>query len=214
MAKPTGALLAFDARGQIGKTLVYASWRGRGYARRYVIPANPRSAEQTLTRTAFSWLTQVWKMGPAIFQGPWTLYATGQVFTDRNALNAKNVSTLRSATDLSGMVMTPGAKGGVALTNATFTAGNDLITVAGTTPTPPTGWTVTAVQACCIRDQDPNTGVLYTITAGEDTSSPYSFDLTGLTGGVLYYCAAWIKWLKPDGTVAYGPQFSGSATPT
>lgn len=214
MAKPTAPLLAFEARGQIAKTQVYASWRGRSYVRRYVIPSNPRSTSQTQTREVFAWLSAVWKVAPAIFQEPWTLFAKGQPFTDRNALNAKNISGLKAATTLANFVFEPGAKGGTALTSATFTAGVGQITVAGVTPTPPLGWTVTSVQCAVIRDQDPHSGLLYTITAGEDLTSPYSIALTGLTSGQLYRGAAWIKWAKPDGTVAYGPQTVGTATPT
>ena len=214
MAKQTGALLAFDARGQLGKTIVFGSWRGQSYARRYVVPANPKTAAQTLTRSAFSWLQQAWKLSPTIFQAPWDLYASGQPFTNRNAFGSKNIAVLRSAADLSGLIFSPGAKGGIALATATFTAGVGLITVAGPGPAPPVGWPLAAIQAAVVRDQDPNTGVLYQISANEDLVSPYSFTITGLTAGQLYRCAAWAKWTKPNNTTAYGPQFAGSATPT
>lgn len=214
MAKPTGALLAFGASGQIAKTVVYASWRGRQYARRYLIPANPQSTEQTKTRSAFAWLQQVWKLSPTLFQDPWTLFASGQPFTNRNAFGSKNISVLRDAADLAAFVFSPGAKGGVAPTSIAITPGATQLSILINTPTPPTGWTLTSAIAAAIADQDPNTGTLYTITAGEDTTSTYTVVLTSLTTGTLYYVGAWLKWAKPDGSIAYSTAVTGSDTPT
>lgn len=50
MAKLTGPLLSFGARGQLGKTLVYGEWKGIDVVRTYVIPANPNSAAQQTQR--------------------------------------------------------------------------------------------------------------------------------------------------------------------
>lgn len=214
MAKPTGGLLSFDARGQVAKTIVFSSWRGRGYVRRYVTPANPNSAAQALTRDTFAWLSQVWKRGPTLFQAPWVAYAQGQPLTDRNAFNKFNISPLRSASDLSGFVFSPSAKGGLAPTavSAAATAGGTDVTV--TQPASPTGWTLQAAVAAAIRDQDPQTGTLYDITAAEDTSGPYVVQLTGLASGQLYYVGAWLRWLKPDSTVAYSVALTDTVTPS
>lgn len=212
MAKPTGPLLAFDARGQIAKTQVYSSWRGRSYVRRYVIPSNPQSTGQMQTRDVFSWLQQAWKLSPAAFQEAWTLFATGQAFTNRNAFNKSNISGLRTATTLANLHFSPGAKGGLALTSLTPTAGSGDISVAFVAPTPPTGWSLTEVIVAAIADQDPHSGVLYRITAGTAAASPIV--LSGLTAGQLYRVGGWPKWAKADGTVAYGPSIDGSATPT
>ena len=43
MAKVNGPLFSLDARGQLGKALVYAIWKGLNYARKYVIPFNPKT---------------------------------------------------------------------------------------------------------------------------------------------------------------------------
>lgn len=214
MAKPTGALLAFGASGQIAKTVVYASWRGVQYARRYLVPANPQSVEQTKTRSAFAWLQAVWKLAPTLFQDVWTLFASGQPFTNRNAFGSKNIFNLRNAANLSTFVFSPGAKGGVAPSSMVITPGAGQLSIAITAPTAPTGWTLTSAIAAAIRDQDPNTGAFYNITAGEDLTSPYTVVLTGLTAGSLYFVGAWLKWLKPDGTIAYSVNISGSSTPT
>lgn len=214
MAKQTGGLLAFGARGQIAKTLVFSSWRGVGYSRRYVIPANPKTTAQLSTRNVFTFLSNVWKSAPTLFQDPWTSYATGQPLTNRNAFNKFNIAVLRAITTLLGMVGSPGSKGGIAATSATVTPGVGTLTVAVTAPSPPTGWTLTSAIAACIKDQDAHVGTDYTITAGEDLTSPYSIMLSGLTSSVAYRVWYWLKWTKPDGTIAYGPSIETTGTPS
>lgn len=214
MAKPTAPLLSFDARGTIAKTVVYASWRGRGYARRWTVPANPRTTSQLETRHVFSWLSAVWKEAPTDFQAPWTAYAAGQPMTNRNALNKFNISALRTQTTLMDFIMCPGAKGGLALASIVVTAGAGQLTITATAPAVPTGWTLSSVVAAAIADQDPHSGLLYAITLGSDTSLPYSVVLTGLSSAALYRVGAWTVWLKPDASLAYGPSIAGSGTPT
>lgn len=214
MSKTTAPLLSFEAAGQIAKTQVYSRWRGISYVRRYVIPANPNTSEQQLTRSAFKWLQNVWRYAPALFQEAWTAYASGQPLTDRNAFGKFNIATLRTASSLAAFVMSPGAKSGPVAAAIGLTPGSGQITVALTAPSLPTGWTISEGIAAAIRDQDPNTGILYAVTAGSDASSPYSIVLTGLTASQLYYVGGWFKFIRPDGSFAYGPSIISSATPS
>lgn len=214
MAKPVAPLLAFSASGTVAKTAVYASWRGRQYVRRWVVPANPKSTDQELTRSAFKWLQAVWKVSSADFQAPWTAFASGRPLTNRNAFGSKNIAALRVASDLSAMVFSPGANAGLAPVSAAASAGSGQLTVTVTAPTTPTGWTAVEAVAVAIRSQDPNSGVLYTSTSGTDSSAPYSIVLTGLTSSQLYQVGAWMVWTKPDGTTAYGPSVLTTGTPS
>lgn len=214
MAKPTAPLLSFGASGTLAKTMVYSKWKGRPYVRRHVIPANPKTVAQTLTRDTFGSANAIWKISPAIFQEPWDRFATGQVLTGRNAMISRFVTINRGLSDLLLMAFSPGAKGGLAPLTLVITPGSQQLSCVVTAPTPPSGWTLTAIQAAAIRDQDPATGTLYEITAGEDVSTPYDVVLTGLTASVLYAVGAWTKWAKPDGSIAYGPSILDSDTPT
>lgn len=54
MAKLHGPLFSLDARGQLGKALVYSIWKGLNYARKYVIPGNPNTAAQATIRGYFA----------------------------------------------------------------------------------------------------------------------------------------------------------------
>jgi len=50
MAKVNAPLLSFEARGQIAKAAVYFPWKGINAVRQYVVPANPKSANQVTQR--------------------------------------------------------------------------------------------------------------------------------------------------------------------
>jgi len=214
MGKTTAPLLSFGASGQIAKTVVYSKWKGRGYARRHVVPANPQTTEQTLTRNNFSFLSSVWKVAPALFTAPWTLYARGKVLTDRNALVKFNLPVLRGEVDLANFVFSPGALGGLPPIAAVATPGVGQLSVAVTPPAViPTDWTIAAAVVAVIADQDPQTGILYEITAGEDLTDPYAVVLTGLDA-VLYQVGAWLRWTRPDGSIAYSPSIVTTGTPT
>jgi len=215
VAKPTAPLLSFGASGQIAKTVVFSKWRGQPYARRHVIPANPQTAEQSLTRDTFSWLQAVWKVAPTLFQAPWLAYSAGKVLTDRNAFTKFNLPDLRSAADLDLMQFSPGALGGLPPATITVTPGDDQLTVACTAPSPlPVGWTVTAAELGLIRQQNPGVDAFYDITMFEDVAAAYSNVFTGLVSVQAYRCFAFLKWLRPDGQVAYSPSISALGTTT
>jgi len=54
MAKLNGPLFSFGARGKLGGALVFTPWKGLNNVRRYVIPANPKTAAQTTQRGKLS----------------------------------------------------------------------------------------------------------------------------------------------------------------
>jgi len=79
MAKVTGPLMSLDASGTVAKTTTFSKWKGRNYVRQRVIPHNPQSAGQQLSRgylavlakAAFAVLTiakDVSHLGSAFFQ--------------------------------------------------------------------------------------------------------------------------------------------------
>ena len=50
MAKVRAPLFSFGASGKLAKSLVYFGWKGLNVVRSYVIPANPKSADQVIQR--------------------------------------------------------------------------------------------------------------------------------------------------------------------
>jgi len=214
MAKLTGPALSLGAAGSVADTLTFSKWRGRAYVRQKVTPGNPNTAEQQLTRNAFSFLQAVFKVAPPILVAPWTAYATGKVLTDRNAFVKFNLPVLREEVDLDNWVASPGALGGLPPASATPTPGAGTLSIAIAAPTStPTGWTLTAMQAAIILDQDPQTDTTYATQAGEDTTSTYAVAFSGLAAGDYQY-RAWAKWTRPDGQFAYSPSIGGVSTVT
>jgi hypothetical protein len=215
MAKTTAPLLSFGGNGQIGKTQVYASWRGVKYARRYVVPANPNSTSQQRTRGVFNWIAQAWKLMDPAVQAVWTLGAKGRPFTDRNMFTSSNLSGLRGtdsvpATTLATLIASPGVNGGlVDGGHVGSDAGTHHLTVTLTAPTLPTGWTIAAAHAICWKQQDAHTGTDFQSYYATDVSAPYAPSIACPAAGTFEWCA-FFQFLKPDGSTAYGPSTTGA----
>ena len=218
MAKTTAPLLSFGATGQISKSLVASKWKGRSYMRRHVVPANPQTTAQMGTRDMFTFLSNVYRAAPAEVSDVWKLFATGQVFTDRNGFMGRNVKAMRNAggspdADLTNFIFVDGAKSGPPLSSITPVGGALQISVGfGLPSSTPAGWTLSAAIAACIKDQDPTTGQDLTITALSDPTHTSPIVLTGLTAATLYQVAAWAKWTKPDGSFAYSTNLRSTAS--
>ncbi len=213
MAKTNAPLLSIGASGTIAKTQVYASWRGIPYVRRYVVPSNPRSPEQEETRGVFTYLNGLWKSMSADVQAPWTAFASGQKFVNRNAFLGKNVSALRAGMDLTGFIASPGSGGGPAPGTATYTGGSGAVTINLTTVTPPTGWTITSGSAIAIKNVDPHGNANFASKTTTVTTGYNAIAISGLAAG-SYLVSVFLKYLKPDGSVAFSPAISGTATAT
>lgn len=210
MAKVKGPILSMSARGQIGKSQVYAAWRGIAYARQHVDPANPRTTAQTTTRNTFTFVDDAWKKMSALARAPWELAVVGRPLVARNMLMSTNIPALRGNADRSNWVGSPGALGGLAPVSVTAVAGaaSGEIDVTVAAPPEPVDWTLDGVIASAMHDGDPETVLDEFIKEVEDAAPTPDADnivtLTGLTAGDSYVVSAWLRWLRPDGTTAYG----------
>lgn len=210
MAKVTAPLLSFGASGTIAGVQTYATWRGVPYVRRHVIPANPRSTPQTLTRDIFANFNTRWKSGGPLLRAPWDRFAVGQKFVGRNSYMGKNLNLTRGEVDLDAYLGSPGAKGGLPATSlilATVAALGIEATI--TAPAPPTSWTLTSGIATCMLQQTPEAAVGDVVQEGEQVAIPGDVLFTGLTAAT-YVVQAWLKWEKPDTSIAYGISISDS----
>lgn len=205
MAKTTAPALSFSARGSIAKTMVYSTWRGVSYARQHVIPANPQTVSQQANRTLFSTMTEMWKVAPLLVQAPWNSFATGRPFTGRNKFIGENVRVLGGEALFTNFIGSPGSRGGLTPDDVSAIAGasEGEIDVTFTTPTPPSGWTLDSVIAMAFPDQDPTVGFGGPIVAEENDTTKDTVTLTGLGSGTSCIVAGWLRWIKPDGSIAY-----------
>ena len=212
MAKPTGPLLSLGASGTIADTLTYSKWKGRPYIRTRVIPANPQTTEQTKTRNAFSWASDQWKNAPTLGRATWDRFAQGQVLSGRNAFIGRQTNALRAVTVVDTWIGSPGAKGGLAASSLVVTPAALQLTYDVTVPTAPTGWTLTSAIGALLEQQDPQTDTGINMVVLEDLAAPFSLVFTGLTAATVYVGSIWLKWLKPDASIAYGASINANGT--
>lgn len=206
--------MSLSASGTIAKTLTYANWKGIAYGRTRVIPANPQSSSQTQTREVFAFLQEYYKFAPAIAREPWIAAVTGIPMTEINMVLSKNISPLRTQTDLDLMVLSPGAKGGIPPASITPTPGSGTMSVAVTAPSLPTGWTIAAAQGVMVLDQDPHDPIEASPVAVEDTTASYTLAFSGLTSSVVYQLGVWLKWNTPSNDIAYSVALRDQVTPS
>ena len=214
MARITGPLLSLSARGTIAKTITYSSWRGLPYVRQRVTPENPNTTEQAKTRNVFSWLVEAWKLAPTLAVTPWDTHALGRPYTGRNKFIGNNVAVMRGDVNLNDIIGSPGARGGLPPDTMVAATGVGLITVTFGLPAVPTGWTLDAAQAACLKDQDPAGAFTGVWVAAEDVAAPVDTVILNGLDTVLYAVVGWLKWTKPDGRTAYSVSLFDSATPT
>lgn len=213
MAKTTAPLLSFGGSGQIGKTQVYSKWKGVNYARRYVIPANPNSSGQQLTRNTFKYLSAYIKLAGTNQIEVWTAFAKGRPLTLQNAFLQANIGVLRALSENTDMVLSKGANGGIAADAISTSVATDTITVTLTAPTLPTGWAIVQAVAVATLQQDPQSYTDPTSVEGTDTSTPYAVDLT-VSGAGTWVVGGWFKYNAGTSDAPiykYGPAISTTA---
>lgn len=205
MAKLTGPLLSFGARGAIGSTLVASSWKGIPYARQYVKPANPQTEAQMRVRKTFALLREMWKVAPTQVLNTWNAFALGRPFTGMNKFVGENVRVLQDQLLMDDFIGSPGAAGGFSPLTFTAVAGTDPGEVdwTMTAPAPPAGWTLVSANVSGFMNQLPSDFFTGPYVAMTDAVAPYAGTLEGLTAGQDAVISGWLIWQKPDGNLAY-----------
>lgn len=214
MAKLTGPLLSFGARGQLGKTMVMSKWRGVPYARQHVVPTNPRTTAQQTVRKTFALLREMWKVAPAQVIDTWNSFAQGRPFLGVNKWVGENVRVLNGEADMVNTIFSPGSKGGPAPSGIIVATGGAAgeIDVDFTIPTAPNGWTLYKIVAAAFHDQAPDDFFTGPFVAVEAAAPATSLTLTGLGAAEACIVGAWLIWSKPDGTKAYSVSLTDEAT--
>lgn len=219
MSRVTAPLLSFGASGQVAKTQVYSTWKGRPYVRRYVIPGNPRSDGQRLTRAEFSYLQKLVKFGTPGVLAALGAYADVLRITTANAIQRASLSRLRANKgtemapiyDNSDLLLSPGARGAPGIPAADITPGDTDASVEVTGIVLPTGWTgVPVVWSAAVPawTGDDYTAVPETVAIfeGSDTTPTmgvYTVAITGLTAETDYVVNTWAVFTRPDGQFAW-----------
>lgn len=216
MAKTTAPALSFGAAGAIAKTMVYSRWRGVQYVRRHVIPANPRTAAQQVVRKTFAFLREVFKLGGSSLLDPWNAFAQGRPFTGMNKFVGENVRVLNGQPDITNIIISPGAKGGlppvgITVTSPVATKAHVVIDM----PVLPSGWALAGSVGIALLQQDPTDFFAGGINEGVGVGPAYdTFDIEDLETGEDYVVGVYLKETKADGTFAYSVSLSDVVTIT
>lgn len=222
MAQTTAPLMSFRARGQVGKTLVFAKWKGIPYARQYVVPSNPKTAQQTQQRGLFSWVHDCYKWLPAEATAAWAAYAKGTNMTPANAWQQKNIGALVASRkplvlkpNNDTLIFAPAVLGGPSLGAANVVAGATKLTVSVTAPVLPTGWVQTGFLAICTPQITTFVETEPVKIFSQSAAPPaVTADITGLATGTVYVASAIMWWTRADGKIAYNAATSATGTPT
>lgn len=214
MAKITAPLLSLSARGTIAETITFSAWRGVDYARQRVVPANPKTTAQELTRDTFALLREMWKLNGTIGRAPWDAFAKGRKFTGMNSFVGENLRVLRPETDMLKFIGSPGAAGGISFPSISVTtgAGSGEIDVALTAPTLPTGWSITQAGFIAFPEQAPDGIFEGPLQNASTMSAPWETTFTGFTASDDIIASGWFEYEKPDGFPAYSVGLTDTAT--
>lgn len=214
MARLIGPLFSLGASGAIGKALVFAEWKGIDYARQYVIPANPKSADQQEVRGVFTTLNNIWKRMPQLARDPWQAAVRGLALIDRNRHIQASALALKDQSTLDDLVMSVSSGSAVPPVNVVATPGVKTITITADAPPVPPGYTLTSLVGAAIKDGDPSPALDNPTFAAEDVSTPYSIVITTDLAGVHQW-GCWAKWLRvADNKIFYSVAVRGQATTT
>jgi len=85
MVRVKAPLFSLDASGTVGKSIVFASWKGRNYVRRHAIPSNPNSGLQVGIRSVFKFITQNYDQLTAGERAEWAALALADNITPLDA---------------------------------------------------------------------------------------------------------------------------------
>lgn len=215
MAGLTSPLLSLGARGTIGKSITYSSWKGLAYARQRVVPANPKTTAQVAVRGTFKWVHDAFKFMPSVVTQNWVSYAKGKPLTGPNAFQQANMPVLIGQTVITDIVFSKPTNGGPPTPGLTATPGSGSVSLAPVIPTLPPGWTIVQAIGVAMMQQNPSTeSEQVTAFAQTASSSPWTVSITGLLHSQVYVCSVFFKYLRPDGVTAYGGGFNALATTT
>lgn len=187
MARTVGPLMSLDASGSVAGTLTFSKWKGRGYVRQLVIPANPKTVLQVSTRAIMKFLSQAW--GTDVDPTEQASYNTGAAADSISPFNEYIRQNLQRWTQfLPPSQATPAAATGTAPTFTSApaaTGGVGQVTI---------GWDVNLLNQAwgmfVFRSQTtgftPARDNLVAVTPQLDTAAQTLVD-TGLPVGTYYY---------------------------
>jgi hypothetical protein len=140
MARVTGPLMSMEASGSVGKTLVFARWKGRPYVRQWVKPMNPKSASQQGIRSMLGFLAAAWT-AIKVASGPsYAVNAVSNAISSFNQYVKENMQLWRENLAPSQSSAPAKAHTGATISNHTYTPGSRHANLSFTLSTAANQW--------------------------------------------------------------------------
>jgi hypothetical protein len=131
MAKLSGPLMSMDARGQVGKTLVFSGWKGVKVARQFVVPAYTNTTAQSTQRTHMRNAVSAYHAMAASALAAWTVCAT-LAKTAMSGFNHACLSAIACGRSAADKIYTSAISATFSTNKYVFSV--TLLTLGGTTP--------------------------------------------------------------------------------
>ncbi len=178
MAKLTAPLMSLDARGQIGKTLVFIGWKGIKSVRQFVVPANPNSVAQQAQRLVISNCVKGWKLLDAVAKSAWNSWAPYEA----KPMSGFNSMTKAGVTNIAADPLSP------IVDTLSLTPGSTILTGEHTVLDLDDQSSVgSATDFSIIYGTDPRDLTTVSATDWNAGTSKYDITLTGLSNDVQYW---------------------------
>lgn len=207
MVKVYGPMFSLAASGTIGDAATFSSWKGRGYVRERVIPANPKSGPQTGMRSMLSFLSKQWASLTSAEQATWDDRAKASVISNFNAFTSYNQTRWRSYKGPSKEDPAAEASTPAAAPTTTPTGGirQVQLSIADGSPAPDWGYIIHRSGTTGFTPAYSNC-----VAVIPKTATPTVYIDTPLTAGTYYYR---IQGFNDDGIKgALEAEVSGTAT--
>jgi len=140
MAIITGPLMSVDASGKFGGSMVFSKWKGRNYARKLVIPSNPREPKQLGVRAMLTFLAKAWAAIKVAEAADYQDLADADAISTFNAYMGKNLDRWQENKGPSQSYPPADASSACAITTAPLTGHADYVTAVVTPATNANIW--------------------------------------------------------------------------
>ena len=140
MAIVTGPLMSVDASGKFGGSMVFSKWKGRNYARKLVIPSNPKEPKQVGVRSMLTFLAKAWAAIKVAEAADYQTLADAAEISTFNAYVGANLDRWQENKGPGQSYPPADASGATAITSAPLTGHADYVTAVVTPATNANIW--------------------------------------------------------------------------
>jgi hypothetical protein len=199
MARVEGPLFSLEASGTIGDAVTYSRWKGIPYARKRVIPANPKSAKQTGIRAMFAFIAAFWDSIATLDQATWDTLAASLNISPFNAYVRENQKRWIDGNTPTQAYPAAEASTALTVTTQTLTGGTGAATIEITPSGSTDIWGIAIYRETAAITAPSRNNLIKVLPA--DGANPVTYVDSGLAPGTYHYRAGVINTDGKAGTI-------------